>query len=174
MTLDEAIKKCDDKELLSEEDAGLEHKVLGGWLRELKALREKNENSRYQYIVSVTYQHDTCTEDRRVYIGFDAEKAKQAFKDYHELWCWDNEDEVFPNPFKNKNSRGYCAAVPADSPDEITGKQAEKYLDIALDNAIKNHMCYMIEPEDVGTELDFDCSPCFLEVIDTKEEYNYG
>lgn len=49
--------------------------------------------------------------------------------------------------------------------DEITGKQAEEMLSDALDEAIANKHDYTIRPEDIGEELDFNNSPCSLEVL---------
>lgn len=115
------------------------------------------------FIVTVTYQHDMDVEDRKIYIGRDPEKAKRAFMKFQELWDQEQTSKL-QNPFKYKESNGYFEGAKYLD-DEITGKQAEEMLSDALDEAIANKHDYTIRPDDIGEELDFNNSPCSLEVI---------
>ncbi len=147
----------------------LGEKCTEGDVDALKALAKdiyehmKAEMQAPLFIVTVTYQHDMDVEDRKIYIGRDPEKAKRAFMNYQELWCKDQKVK-FQNPFKYKESNGYFEGAKYLD-DEITGKQADEMLSDALDEAIANKHDYTIQPEDIGEELDFNNSPCSLEVI---------
>lgn len=144
-------------------------KCTEGDVEALKALTKdvfehlKAEMNAPLYIVTVTYQHDMDVEDRKIYIGRDPEKAKRAFMNFQELWH-KNSKRKFPNPFKYKESNGYFEGAKYLD-DEITGKQADEMLSDALDEAIANKHDYTIRPDDIGEELDFNNSPCSLEVL---------
>ena len=82
---------------------------------------------------------------------------------FQELWDKDQTSKL-QNPFKYKESNGYFEGAKYLD-DEITGKQAEEMLSDALDDAIAKRRDYTIKPDDIGEELDFNNSPCSLEVI---------
>ena len=147
----------------------LGEKCTEGDVEALKALAKdiyehmKAEMQVPLFIVTVTYQHDMDVEERKIYIGRDPEKAKRAFMNYQELWDKGQKSKI-QNPFKYKESNGYFEGAKYLD-DEITGKQADEMLSDALDEAIANKHDYTIRPEDIGEELDFNNSPCSLEVI---------
>ena len=57
MTLDEAIKHCEEKanEYGCCDDCRIEHKQLADWLKELKALKEKYNVQKYTTVMNYTH-----------------------------------------------------------------------------------------------------------------------
>lgn len=155
------------RQRLGDKCTGADVEALKAMCKDIYDQMKKEQNSPL-YIVTVKYLHDTDIEDRQVYIGRNPAKAKKAYMDYQELWY--SGSKKIMNPFKYKESDGYFEGAKYLT-DEITYKQAQEMLSDALDDAIANNRDYTITPDDVGLELDFGTSPCYLQVI--KGDYEY-